>query len=291
MPVHGRAGRRTGRRAGTVIAALAALVVAFGAGVVVGRQSDDDGARERATEGTTAPVTEPAVEEEPTVAVFGDSLVSQAGPYLEAIDETLGLVAVVRSFPGAAPCDAVQVLRDDLPPDVDVVVWAFSGNRASGCMLDAEGRPLDAAASLEAYRRHTEEAIGIVRDVGARFVLATPPALRDADEFTSQVDLLYRSMAMEDLAVQYVDAGIAITPGGEFATTTRCLPFEAHLPPTEATCNAPTDTISVRGDDGTHFCVADGCDAYASGAMRYAINLLAAARLQLDLRVDLSPAD
>ncbi len=50
--------------------------------------------------------------------------------------------------------------------------------------------------------------------------------------------------------------------------------------------------IAVRGPDGAHFCDpganAAPCTAYSSGALRYAINLLGAARLDLDFEAQVN---
>ncbi|HMK12624.1 MAG TPA: hypothetical protein VK461_13625, partial [Acidimicrobiales bacterium] len=86
-------------------------------------------------------------------------------------------------------------------------------------------------------------------------------------------------------------AGVAISPDGKFVDTQRCLPFEQRIPQAREAC-AADGTITVRGSDG-HFCPVTTagslqCTTYSSGAMRYAINLLQAGRLELDYQAQIA---
>ena len=93
--------------------------------------------------------------------------------------------------------------------------------------------------------------------------------------------------------IQYADAGVAISPDGQFVDTQRCLPFEQRIPQAREACDAANGTIAVRGSD-VHFCPVPTttgsleCAMYSSGAMRYAINLLQAARLELDYQAQVA---
>jgi hypothetical protein len=219
----------------------------------------------------------------PLVAVYGDSLVVQARPYLAVVAANLGVSVIVGAVGGTAPCDSLPTLRRDVAVQrITVVVWAFSGNSQSPCMATGTGSYLTGAAKLAKYRTDTQAAIDVTDQAGAKFVLASPPANRTGDGW-GPLDAMYRGLVFANQAVRYADAGESIAPDGHFAATQTCLPFERAIAGTG--CTSATSVIAVRGEDGAHFCqVPFGapCEGYSSGALRYAINLLSAARLDLD---------
>ncbi len=103
---------------------------------------------------------------------------------------------------------------------------------------------------------------------------------------------MYRDVAAAHPRIQYADAGVAISPDGKFIATQRCLPFELRIPQARDACGAADGTITVRGSDG-HFCPTPTtgsleCSTYSSGALRYAINLLQAARIELDYQAQIA---
>jgi hypothetical protein len=218
--------------------------------------------------------------------VYGDSLVNQSKPYLAVVGDSLGLTVAIQATTGTAPCDFLPKLQHDLADKrVDLVVWAFSGNSLGTCMLDRSGHPLTGAATLARYRSDTEAAIDAASKAHVWFVLASPPAPRSVGDVWEQLDAVYRQLAVAHPEIQYADAGTAIAPDGQFLATQRCLPFESMISQARQTCDTASGTITVRSWDGTHFCsvpIGAGCTAYSSGAVRYAINLLSAARLELD---------
>jgi hypothetical protein len=226
------------------------------------------------------------------VTIYGDSLVTQAEPYLEAVAPALGLEVEARALGGSAPCDSLQPLQDDLDAKrVDLVVWAFSGNSIFSCMVGPNGKPFTGQALLDKYHDDTERAIEAADAAGVPFVLASPPAPHLPGDVWEKLDAVYRWLATAHPTVQYADAGVAISPDGEFVDTQRCLPFEQRIPQAREAC-AADGTITVRGSDG-HFCpVPDktslDCKTYSSGAMRYAINLLQAARIELDYQAQIA---
>ena len=265
--------RMAGHRA-RIAAVIVAVAVLFGVlGFVVGASSLHE----------PAPVVPKRPAGLPLVAVYGDSLVVQARPYLAAVAANLGVSVTVGAVGGTAPCDSLPTLRRDVAAErIGVVVWAFSGNSQSPCMATGAGTYLTGAAKLAKYRADTQAAINITDQAGARFVLASPPANRTGDGW-NLLDSVYRGLVFANPTVQYADAGEAIAPDGHFMATQTCLPFERVIPGTG--CTSATSTIAVRGEDGAHFCqVPFGapCQGYSSGAQRYAINLLDAARLELD---------
>ena len=272
-----------------MIAAIAAVaLIIFLGGVVTGRSSASERASDAPAAGT--PTAPPA--KTPQVTIYGDSLVTQAEPYLQAVSRALGLDVEARALGGTAPCDFLQPLQDDLDAHkVDLVVWAFSGNSIGSCMDGADGKPIGGQGLFDKYRVDTEKAIDAADAAGVPFVLASPPAPHLPGDVWEQLDSVYRALAGAHPTIQYADAGVAISPEGKFVDTQRCLPFEQRIPQARDAC-ASDGTITVRGSDG-HFCPVSTtnsleCTTYSSGAMRYAINLLQAARLELDYQAQIA---
>jgi hypothetical protein len=222
------------------------------------------------------------------VTVYGDSLVSQAVPYLRAVGTVFGLDVTAHSFYGTAPCDFLPVVRRDLQGRrTDVVVWAFSGNSIGTCMRDHTGRPLTGAAIISKYSVDTMAAAASAEAAGVRFVLVSPPAARSVGNW-SGFDSMYRGLAATDPRIDYVDGGIEIAPDGHFMDTQSCLPFETELSVARGAC-ARGDQILVRASDGVHFCPVSKqltCPVYSSGALRYALAILGAVRLDVDYRYE-----
>jgi len=233
--------------------------------------------------GSHAPTTT-APGSTPLVIVYGDSLVAQAAPYLASEAGGLGLRVTVHALGGTAPCDFLPVLRSDIAAGpVGAVVWAFSGNSIGTCMLDRSGTPLTGAAAVAKYRTDTETAINLAEAHHVPFVVASGPAPR-ASSLWAPLDILYRELAAAHHDTAYLDAGQQIAPDGQFAETQTCLPAEYRINQPGNTCYPNGGTVVVRSPDGTHFCQTRTtvCPMYASGAWRYATNLLSGARLELD---------
>jgi hypothetical protein len=271
--------RRT--RARVLLAALVLAALAFAGGIAAASVSSSGGSDKK-----TAAERTPA---KPKVAIYGDSLTLQASPYITELAKTFGLRLVVRAFSGTAPCDFLPVLRNDLKAErPDLVMFAFSGNSAATCMLDTTGKPLTGLAVLVKYRADTEAAADMTTKIHRPFLIASPPAPRGKMAIWKSFDDLYRQIATSHPGVQYVDAGQNIAPGGVFSPTQQCLPYETRIPEAKSSCSGPDSSITVRGADGGHFCGNTGptaavlCPTYSSGAMRYAVNLVTAAKLTLD---------
>jgi hypothetical protein len=220
----------------------------------------------------------------PLVAIYGDSLVGQAKPYLMAVGANLGMSVTVSAIGGTAPCDWLPTLEHDLTTEhIAVVVWAFSGNSLTPCMRTGPTTFIAGAAKVAKYKVDTQAAIDAVDKAGALFVVASPPAFRTAGDGWDLLDTMYRGLAFANPTVQYLDGGAEIAPDGQFMADQTCLPFERAVP--QSGCTGPASVIAVRGQDGMHFCqvgVGAQCDGYSSGALRYAINLLSGARLDFD---------
>jgi len=178
-------------------------------------------------------------------------------------------------------------LRNSRP---SVVVLAFSGNSFSDCMRGGDGQLLRGTDVVAKYRSDIEAAIKMATRAGVPMVLASPPASQQSGGEWQALDATYRDLsATNQPEVQYTDAGVQIAPDGQFEPAQRCLPFELTFSATRAMCT-DDGSIRVRAADGVHFCsdpsnatqVATSCSTYSSGALRYAIALVSAARLELD---------
>jgi len=276
-----------------VLASLCVIAAAFIGGAVTGQQLAVSDAREA-----------DRVRDEPAPAqlkgrvyVYGDSLVVQAEPYLTGVARAFDLQLTTRAFGGIAPCDALGWLREDLRARrPEIVVFAFSGNSLSDCMRGKGGQLAAGPQLLAAYRTDIETAIAAATRARVPFVLASPPAPEHKSETWKQLDNLYRDIAATHPEAQYTDAGTQIAPDGQYAATQRCLPFELNLPQSKSLCLSEGGSIGVRSVDGVHFCsdptnskaIAASCSEYSSGASRYAIALVTAAKLDLDFLATLS---
>jgi hypothetical protein len=286
------------RRATLASTALVVALVVFLCGVVTGRSSAQERGDTPSPSTTVAAATPAAATQTPQamphVIIYGDSLVTQAEPYLQIVSRALGLEVEARAIGGTAPCDFVPRIQEDIAAKrIDLAVWAFSGNSVGSCMLGADGKPVGGQAMFDRYHDDTEQAIEAAEAANVPFVLASPPAPHLPGDVWEQLDSVYRLLAASHPRIQYADAGVAISPVGEFVDTQRCLPFEQRIPQAREACDAADGVITVRGSDG-HFCPVSTttgsleCTTYSSGAMRYAINLLQAARLELDYQAQVA---
>lgn len=219
------------------------------------------------------------------VTIYGDSLTVEAEPYLARIAAEQKVALTVEAYPGTAPCDYLPVLRADLatrPPDV--VVLAFSGNSFVTCMLDASGNPITGAAIVAKYRADVEAAVDAAHVARRPIVLVSPPVARGRESEWRELDAIYRRLAATRPGTHYLDAGGDIAPHGRFTERRACLRVETTLPEASATCRSTRSRIEVRGADGLHFCgdppapAPLRCPGYASGARRYAANLVRGAK-------------
>jgi hypothetical protein len=291
-----RSGRSRRTIAFVVLVSLGVVGAAFVGGAVTGQHlasSDAQGATRGAEGAGDPPGNSPPKRR---VFVYGDSLVVQSELYFPAVARAFGLAVTTRAFGGIAPCDALGWLREDLAArQPELVVFAFSGNSLTDCMRDASGKLRAGQKLLAAYRSDLDAAIAAATEARVPFVLASPPAPENRSRTWEQLDILFRDIAAAHPGVQYTDAGTQIAPDGQFAATQRCLPFELNLPQSKSLCLSEGGNIGVRSADGVHFCsdpanattIAASCAEYSSGAFRYAIALVTAAKLDLDLLASL----
>ena len=213
------------------------------------------------------------------IALYGDSLVSEAGQEFASLASRAGASVQVHTFPGTSPCDyftSMATAAHDWHPTVAVLV--FSGDVFTACN---GGVQVGTAQYYAKYRDETRAAIAIFRSVGADVVLIGQPADSTArlTRNGSALNQLYRSIARASPAgVSYADAGQAVLAKGRFTWSLPCLPGQP--------CTGPHGTNIVRSPDGVHFCP-DGrttpdrglevCDVYSSGAFRFASAMLKAA--------------
>lgn len=208
----------------------------------------------------------------PRIALYGDSLATQASPYFEALALPSGIEVLDRVFGGTAICDWLGYMQTDASSfRPQAVVLEFSGNALTPCMSGfTPGTP----AYFAKYQHDAQEAIGIFTAVGAHVYLeAAPlPLSPGASQTWFAVDQIYAALAKGDPHVTYVDAGQTLMTGGEFTLMLPCLPIEP--------CTGPNGMNVVRAPDGIHFCP-DGvmepnfaCANYASGAYRFGRALL-----------------
>jgi hypothetical protein len=211
----------------------------------------------------------------PRIALYGDSLVSEAGQDFAFLATNSGASARVHTFPGTASCDwfpTMSAEAQDWQPTA--VVLAFSGDAFTPCM---GGLQLGTPQYFAKYQADTQTAISIFRSVGTKVVLVGLPldASAGLSQNVSALNQVYQSLANANVGVTYDDAGQAVMANGQFTWTLPCLPFEP--------CTGPAGTNVVRAPDGVHFCP-DGnttliagfeyCDVYSSGALRFAAALL-----------------
>ena len=211
------------------------------------------------------------------VALFGDSLSAQAGPFFAKAGYATGR-ALVRTLDqgGTAPCDWLNKMRGvAMEWHPEAVALEFVGDNFTPCMT---GYAIGSDAWLAKYKADTEEAITIFEDAGARVFLVGAPAMFSPTLNASEILINdeYMEMAGASLDVTYVDAGAAVeTPAGGFAWTLPCLADEPCQGPK---FGYPAGVNVVRSPDGVHFCPngkpaqrgrVKRCTVYMSGAVRF----------------------
>ena len=211
----------------------------------------------------------------PRIALYGDSLGMEAGPYFTYLAQEAGASTLVRTYGGLAVCDFLQDMASDAASwQPTAAVLEFSGDNFTPCM---DGDPIGSAQYYAKYRSDLQSAIDIFRPYGTEVFLTGVPydALPAANGNVSNLNQLFASVAAANPGVTYVDAGQAVMANGAFTQTLPCLPFEP--------CTGPSGTNIVRSPDGVHFCPTgdttiegyfEVCNVYSSGAFRFAAAML-----------------
>src|SRR5262245_30955239 len=115
----------------------------------------------------TATPAPPAGAAKPTVVIYGDSLIGDAIQYVDYFFGMFGRYRVIhREQAGAALCDYFRSYETE-PPDVTVVVIAFTGNAFTPCMQNRDW--------LTAYQQDAEYAARVYGFERKRVVWAIPP--------------------------------------------------------------------------------------------------------------------
>ena len=209
------------------------------------------------------------------VDLFGDSLGSQAEPYLDTLfGEARGYTVSDYTYGGTATCDWLSRMAAAAAERPRAAILVFSGNAFTPCM---EGAAPRSPRYFDLYTTYTKEAIGLFGAVGAHVFLVGSPVDEVPVTGWDHLDDLYRQLARENpLTVTYVDAGAAVeTATGHFTWMLPCLRIEPR-------CGSDGTNV-VRAPDGDHFCpdgapatrgVTGSCDEYSSGAFRFALAIV-----------------
>ena len=215
---------------------------------------------------------------QPRIALYGDSLVSEAGQDFASMATFAGASVQVHTFPGVSPCDyfsSMNTVAREWHPTVAVLL--FTGDVFTACN---GGVQVGTSRYFATYKDETRTAISIFRAVGADVVLIGQPAASSAKLTRNGAALnrIYRSIARATPGVRYGDAGQAVMAKGRFVWALPCLSGQP--------CTGPRGTNIVRSPDGVHFCPngktildrgLEDCDVYSSGAYRFASAMLRAA--------------
>lgn len=257
---------RVKRRAFAGIAVLVALVFVGTAALTAGGS---------AGEGRPRPASASPATTSTHMDLFGDSLGSQAAPYLDTLfEEGRGYTVSDYTYGGTATCDWLSRMAAAAAERPRAAILVFSGNAFTPCMDGAAPR---SPRYFDLYVTYTKQAIALFGAMGAHVFLVGSPV----DEFPvtgwDHLDDLYRQLAQENpRTVTYVDAGAGVeTATGHFTKTLPCLRIEPH-------CGSDGTNV-VRAPDGDHFCpdgapatrgVTGSCDEYSSGAFRFALAIV-----------------
>jgi hypothetical protein len=119
------------------------------------------------------------------LAVYGDSLVMQTKPLLEALAGTRATAVDVWELSGAAPCDLLPTYGTRVSAfAAERVQLAFVGNATTGCMTSRIGgrppgtlTPALRTRIVQVYETDLEAIVRWNRSAGVRTYLALPPAM------------------------------------------------------------------------------------------------------------------
>jgi hypothetical protein len=211
----------------------------------------------------------------PRIALYGDSLGMEAGPYFTYLAGQAGASTLVRTYGGLSPCDFLSDMATDAASwQPTAVVLEFSGDNFTPCM---DGDPIGSQQYYAKYQSDLQSAIDIFRPAGTEVFIVGLPYDESAglNQNVTKLNQLYASVASANSGVTYVDAGQSVMAKGAFAWSLPCLPYEP--------CTGTAGTNIVRSPDGVHFCPTGDttleryfeiCNVYSSGAFRFAAAML-----------------
>jgi len=270
-----RMSRWGGRRSSALLAATAVGLMGQVAGFSPGHSPG-------------VPATLPSVVSKPLIAVFGDSLITQAQSELTA--ELTNAFVVQNSFPGLAACfylDAhrLQTFLRTYQPKVAILEFWGNAGSSTPCLTS----PRESPGYYEQYRadlmRMTKQ---LVRRGAHVFIIGTiPDAVQvvHRDPRWDHLNDIYAKIpfSYEKKKVTFVNVQSVVENGGRFTWYLPCTSEEisCDAPVSDVIASPPIGDNIVRSGDGLHFCplfpdtysmwvnFAD-CSAYASGSYRYA---------------------
>ena len=216
---------------------LVALLVAALPGLPAAADPWDDPVRRAAAvprapypgQGTSWDAGEP----QRRLAVYGDSLVKQSRPLLEAMAATRATAVDVWDLSGGAPCDLLPTYGARVRAfAADRVELAFVGNATTACMTSRiGGRPPGVLSPalrtriVQVYEADLDALVRWNRSAGVRTYLALPPVMAPGT-WHGQLTVPLTA-ALTRLAARYpADVRIntaprdALTPGGAYRSTT-----------------------------------------------------------------------
>jgi hypothetical protein len=271
--------QRRGVRRSAAIVSIAALGV-IGVIVSVGSGPASVAAVPRAHH--TRDVTKPVV------AVFGDSLITQA---LTNLTRDLKNATVEQySYPAVAACfytgaGGVEKYLQTHRPKVAILEFWGNDNRATPCMTSPK-------ESFGYYAQYEADVKTLTTDfvkAGAHvFIIGTIPdatQVASGDPLWDHLNDVYRTIPsmFKKRLVSFVNVQPAVEEEGHFTWYLPCLPAEPSCDDSVAgvTAAPPSGDNIVRSKEGLHFCPRFPdttnfwanfvkCDAYSSGSFRYA---------------------
>jgi len=215
------------------------------------------------------------------VALYGDSLAVEAQAFFaQAVTSGDHAEVLLRTLGGTAICDFLKTMRADLseePPDV--VVMEFSGNALTDCVNPGHRDDVDY------YRRYHADADAVMElyePLGIPVYWVSAPIsrsiAREGDSRWESLNRMYSELSDHHDGAVYVDAGEALTRGGEYAALLPCVDGEPCAGIRDPVSGRPANRI--RNPDGTHFCPvvtntgrvgSRDCPVWSSGAWRFGL--------------------
>lgn len=263
--------------AAIVLLALSLLAACSGSGGGMSRSERER--RAAAAKLPLVPEPVPADLQGRTVALFGDSLITESQGALQRLATANRYRLRIHARSGATPCDGTGPLADELAKPAkdrpDVVILAYAGNTwlYSPC-FGTEGQTTRQAVAR--YRMLLESMVDDATAAGVKVGVLGGPAWPGNDLAPLVFDI-ERAVATEH-DVPFVDGGEYVTP---HRTWTDALPCRADEPVCDDGIFNPHLTGTAVAQD-VHFDCDDpdfavgrnrSCPVYSGGSFRYAVSI------------------
>lgn len=227
----------------------------------------------------------------PLAVLYGDTLMQESGPVVDAgLSGPAGWVVINSAAPAVSACDMVARLRADLVDyRPDVVAIETHGGSLTPCMRIGDRQlTRDDPEFIERHRQALRDFFRLATEAGATvvYVDVPPDGSEAAEAFQRELAGIAREVVDEYPGSVFADGPRAALGGDVWTATLPCLPSEVDLDDCE------NGRIQIRAPDRVSFCpdgyatIQDaliGCRAYSSGARRYGD---AIAEVLRDLRPD-----